>query len=60
MLALPEALKYRVGVRRGLVCLMGGGISLALVGDPPSDGVTKKTLVVVQPKNHYPQLSANE
>ena len=36
-------MKYRVGVRRGLVCLMGRGNSLALVGSPPSDGVTIKT-----------------
>ena len=42
MLALPETTKYQVGVRRGLVCLMGRGDSLALVGDPPRDGVLDK------------------
>ena len=52
LLALPETMKYRVGVRRGLVCLMAGRGSLALVGNPPSDGVTIKILVVVQSKNH--------
>jgi len=31
---------------------MGRGDSLALVGNPHSDGVTRKTLVVVQPKIH--------
>ena len=38
-------MKYRVGVRRGIVCLMGGRDSLALSGNPPSDGVTIKILV---------------
>ena len=42
LLALPETMKCRVDIRRGLVCLMGGGDSLAFVGKPPSDGVTKK------------------
>ena len=38
-------MKYRVGVRQGIVCLMGGRDSLALAGNPPSDGVTIKILV---------------
>ena len=38
-------MKYWVGVRRGIVCLMGGRDSLALAGNPPSDGVTIKILV---------------
>ena len=33
-------------------CLMGRRGSLALVGNPPRDGVSIKTLVVVQPKIH--------
>ena len=35
-------MKYRVGVQRGLVCLMGRGGSLALVGNSPRDGVLDK------------------
>ena len=54
---LPETLKYRVGIRRGLVCLMGRGDSLALAGNPPKDGVSIKIQVVVAPKNHYPLWS---
>ena len=38
-------MKYRVGVRRGIVYLMGGRDSLALAGNPPSDGVMIKILV---------------
>ena len=38
-------MKYRGGVRRGIVRLMGGKDSLALAGNPPSDGVMIKILV---------------
>ena len=38
-------MKYRVGVRRGIVCLMGRRDSSALAGNPPNDGVTIKILV---------------
>ena len=38
-------MKYRVGIRRGIVCLMGGRDSLAWAGNPPSDGVMIKILV---------------
>ena len=38
-------MEYGVGVRRGIVCLMGGRDSLALAGNPPSDGVMIKILV---------------
>ena len=38
-------MKYRGGVRQEIVCLMGGRDSLALAGNPPSDGVTIKILV---------------
>ena len=48
----PETMKFRVGIRRGMVCLMDRGDSSALVGNHHSDGVTRKTLVVVQPKIH--------
>ena len=41
---LPETLKYWVGVQRGQSYLMGKGASLALLGDPSSDGVTIKML----------------
>ena len=34
LIALPETMKFRVCVRRGIVCLMGRGESLALVGNP--------------------------
>ena len=37
-------MNYWVGVRQGIVCLMGGRDSLALAGNPPSDGVTIKIL----------------
>ena len=36
-----ETMKFRVGVRQGIVCLMGRGDSSALVRNPPSDGFTK-------------------
>ena len=36
---------YRVGVWQGIVCLMDGRDSLALAGNPPSDGVMIKILV---------------
>ena len=48
-------MKYRVGVRRGIVCLMGGRDSLALAGNPPSDGVTIKILVG-ETLQHTPHL----
>ena len=38
----PETLKYWVGVQQGQSYLMGKGASLALVGNPCSDGVTIK------------------
>ena len=38
-------MKYRVGIWQGIVCLMGGRDSLALAGNPPSDGVMIKILV---------------
>ena len=47
LLAPPETMKFRVGVRRGIVCLMGRGDSLALVGSSPRDGVSIKIPVVV-------------
>ena len=50
----PRDMKYRVGVRRGLVCLMGRRDSLVLVDNPPRDGVSIKTLMVVSPYHHYP------
>ena len=50
-------MKYRVGFRRGLVCHMGRRDSSALVGNPPRDGVSIKTPVVMQPKIHYPLMS---
>jgi len=52
-------MKYRVGVRRGLVCLMGGGDSLALNSNLPSDGITIKILVVVTPYHHNPLYECN-
>ena len=42
--ALPETMKYQVGVWRELVCLMGREGSLALVSNLPRDGVSIKTL----------------
>ena len=57
LLAPPATLKYRVGVRRGIVCLMGRRDSLALVGSPPRDGVSINIPVVVAPHHHYPQMS---
>ena len=50
-------MKYRVGVWRGIVCLMGGRDSLALAGNPPSDGVTIKILVG---ENFTTHTSSNE
>ena len=50
-------MKYRVGIRRGIVCLMGGRDSLAFAGNPPSDGVTIKILVGENLKTH---TSSNE
>jgi len=41
--APPETLKYRVGVRWGIVRLMGRGDSLALAGNHSSYGVTERT-----------------
>ena len=41
----PSLLKYRVGVRRGIVCLMGRKNSSALGGSLSRDGVSIKTLV---------------
>ena len=38
-------MKYQVGIWQGIVCLMGGRDSLALAGNPPSDGVMIKILV---------------
>ena len=38
-------MKYWVGIRWGIVCLMGGRDSLALAGNPFSDGVMIKILV---------------
>ncbi|XP_065051764.1 uncharacterized protein LOC135681303 [Rhopilema esculentum] len=38
----PRGHKIPIWHPVGLVCLMGRGDSLALVGNPPSDGVTKK------------------
>ena len=35
---------------------MGGRDSLALVGNPPRDGVSIKTLVVVSPYHHNPHF----
>ena len=52
--ALPEAFKFRVGVWRRLVCLLGREDPSALVGNPPSDGVTILIPVVVSPNHHYP------
>ena len=52
LLAPPEAMKFQVCIRRGIAGFMGRRDASALVGNPPSDGVTRKTLVVVQPKIH--------
>ena len=38
----PETMKYWVGVQWGQSYLMGEGASLALVGNPSSDGITIK------------------
>ena len=40
----PRLLKYQVGVRRGIVCLMGRENSSALGGRLSRDGVSIKTL----------------
>ena len=55
--AHPENLKYRAGYQRGLVCLMcvGGGDSKALVGNPPSDGVTIKHPKEGKPRSNHPR-----
>ena len=50
-------MRYWGGVLQGIVCLMGGRDSLALDGNPPSDGVTIKMLVG---ENLTPHTSFNE
>ena len=45
-------MKYRVGIQQGIVCLMGVRDSLALAGNPPSDGVMIKILVRENLKTH--------
>ena len=59
--ALPETMKYRVGVRQGIVCLMGGRDSLVLAGNPPSDGVMIKILVgeTLQHTPHFNERMSN-
>ena len=54
---LPETLKYRADVRRGIVCLIGRRDSLALACSLPRDGVSIKVPVVVAPHHHYPHMS---
>ena len=48
-------LKYQVGVRRGIVCLMGRENSSALGGSLSRDGISIKTLVGRNHKTH-PQI----
>ena len=50
-------MKCQVGIRQGIVCLMGGKDSLASAGNPPSDGVTIKILVGENLTTH---ISSNE
>ena len=53
---IPETLKYWVGVQQGQSYLLGRreGASLALVGDPSSDGITIKILYGVDVLLHRP------
>ena len=44
---LPETMKYQVGIRQGIVCLMGRKNSSALGGSLSRDVVSIKILVVV-------------
>ena len=47
LLNTPVALKYRVGVRRGIAVFHDQLGFLALNSNPPRNGVTIKTLAVV-------------
>ena len=53
-----KLLKYRVGVRRGIVCLLGRKNSLALGGSLSRDGVSIKTLLGENHKTQ-PQIECN-
>ena len=51
-----ETLKYWVGVQGHQPYVMGKGASLALVGDPSSDGITIKIPYGVDVSLHQPAL----
>ena len=53
-----KLLKYRVGVRRGIVCLLGRKNSLALGDSLSRDGVSIKTLLGENHKTQ-PQIECN-